>query len=292
MKKSILTAVILSIGLMMASSQAFAFALIDPVSGDEYFGDVQIKYNNYDFGTIYSFNAGTGNFDAVNSGSESLTPDTTDLTYDGVVDSFGIATVTSILKEFGTGNAVLDTVWTPSLTDSLEVRFWGLNDIRISGDGKTLYSNAVSDAYFQIYLDTTPDMNPSLGMGAFPNNVGNAGDVLLLDCKWVPGVSSTVPQAVYEQTLGTVGANPPFGAGEGYLEVIGGTLMDEFDSNRFLGGAADLYLKSSFVPDGSGAWTVLSHDPLTARHTPEPASMAIFGMGLLGLGAVRRGKRS
>ncbi|MBF0217293.1 MAG: PEP-CTERM sorting domain-containing protein [Candidatus Omnitrophica bacterium] len=293
MRKIILAMAILSVGLMMASSQAFAFALVDPVSGEQFFGDVQIKYNDYDFGTVYNFNAGTGQYDPINSpGGNSLTPGVTNLAVDGVSDSWGIAGVTSILKDPGVSNPAFDTLWTPSTTESLEIVFYGLNDIRISADGKTLHSNAQSDAYFRVYLDTTPDMNPTTGMGGFPNNVGNAGDVLLLDCRWVTGVSSTVPEAVYEQALAAAGANPPFGSGEGYLEVVGGTLMDMFDSNKFLGGSADLFLKSSFVPDTSGQWTVLSHDPMSARTTPEPATMIGLSMGLAGWCMSRRKKLS
>lgn len=291
MKKILLTMLVLSIGLLMATSQAFAFAMVDPATGDAYFGDIQIKYNDYDFGTVYNYNAQTNQYDPANNpGGNSLTPDVTNLTPDGTVDSYGIAGVTSILKDPGASNPALDTLWTPSLTESLEIVFSGLNDIRISADGKTLYSNANANAYFRVYLDTTPDMDPTTGMAGFPNNVGNAGDVLLLDARWVTGVSTVVPEAVYEQAFSTAGANPPFGSGEGYLEVVGGTLKDMFDTNKFLGGTADLYLKSSFVPDASGQWTVLSHDPMSARTTPEPATMAAVGMGLIAFVAAKRKK--
>ena len=293
MKKCLCTLMLLAIGLVMTTSQAFAFSIIDPLTGDSYLGEMEIKFNNYDFGTVYTKNAVTGNFDPINNpgGGQSLIPGAAPVAGDGVVDSFGIATVTSIQRfPAAPGGAPANTLWTPTLSEALEISFYGLDDIAISADGKTLDSGATAGAYFRVYLDNTPDMDYTTGIAGFPNNVGNAGDILLLDARWVPGVSP-VAGSVYSQTLDNSGANPPYGSGEGYLEVVGGTLASLFDTNQYLGGTADLWLKTSFTPDGTGAWTVLSHDPMRAVLTPEPASMLLMSVGLLGIGGIIRRRK-
>jgi len=68
-----------------------------------------------------------------------------------------------------------------------------------------------------------------------------------------------------------------------YLDVVGGAVASNFDTNTLIGGADLGYTASTLNDNGTGTAN-FSGDSI-----PEPTSLAIFGLGLLGLaGAARR----
>jgi hypothetical protein len=132
------------------------------------------------------------------------------------------------------------------------------------------------------------------------------GGGLLLSADYVPG-ADTFDDPLVNTVVGTLtAANPLRGSAQGYLAVTGGAAADIFDTNGFIGGTADLNANNTFCTVGtsacatfaqaggtpaSGGWQLKIDDPVVGSvKLPEPASLALVGLGLLGAGMARRRK--
>ncbi len=291
MKKIAFLTMMLVLGMaMVVTAPASAFTLTDPDTGGTYIGPIKMKFSNWDYGTLYGQNTN------INNGGNGS----------GSIDSWGILELSCIKGKDSAGD--WKNVWQPTANEAIEGWFSGLSDDQVSIDGTGAgFINSVAPGaapggfgHVEMYLSPGSDLTASSGpqtpaagdLTWTPNDIYNATNgPLLFAANFVPGAVWGDNTTVYHQTITSM-TNPTTGHGTGYLDIVPGVGTHDwlFNSNSQLNGT-DLWMENDFVGPGSHDWTVDSEDPVIGYATPEPATLLIFGMGLLGTALVRR-KRS
>lgn len=115
------------------------------------------------------------------------------------------------------------------------------------------------------------------------------------------GINDALGAPPRDATIQAALATTNVQAGFGYMSVTGGTNMAKFDTNGFTFtnfGPADMFFRSNFVLANSqtcsanNGWKVCSDDPLIGSTVPEPATLGLLGLGLLGMGASLRKRKA
>lgn len=229
--------------------------------------------------------------------------------------TWGLGAITSVQGSGG-------HIWQAGSTDGtyLYYMLYGIADqgpAAFNGTNYTLdnigATGGVADGliHLDIYVSNSEIISIDSDYNANPNTrTGYNSDSLLaglgpayLNLVFAPGIDLSDPSATLVQTL-TANSAITDGKGSFLANVVGGTAAAQWNTNGQPGGT-DLYGKFTFGVNGANngagqcsidqvnrgdCFSEVVNDPIQGNKVPEPASLAMVGLGLAALARLRRRK--
>jgi len=272
---------------------ALAFGIAAPASAgvELVSGDLKITFNAYDAGTINYPGTNTVHCTSVAScdAVPGIRPAPGAI---GSEDTWGIFSVASITS-LSTGQNIYVSGQNGTYLTGV---FGGISDTFVEGfSGRSGQSTRAlgTGGWLRMYENTT-NYNASFGPEARQGQFGYTGITdgsLYLSAVFGAGVYGGLPEYTYLSEFTT---NSYGGRSEGFLDVVGGSAAEQFNTNAQVdpnNGTHDLYLQTTFRPtinpnDPKG-WTVIAAGQADGA-IPEPGSLALLGLGFAGLAGLRR----
>lgn len=261
-------------------------------------GDFKFNFDNYDAGT-------TGYGNGIPVCNSVATCDTNINTEPGAVkapgaigseDTWGIFSIQSItrisdnvlLYSIGQDGKFLTGMFggfTDELVYRLPVGFPTPTDTTIA------YSNHGWLNLYENASNYTAAQGPGGRTGIY-DYTGITGGTLLLSALFAGTADAAIPGYSYKTNYGSTSYS---GDSQGFMDVTGGSWAAMLDTNSLTdlaGGTRDLYLTASY-DDVNGAasklgWTVTSTGQVKGSAIPEPATLALLGLGLVSMASMRR----
>ena len=282
-----------------AAALALSFGAIGSAQAVAIFaGPYKISLDNWDSGTTGYTRACSGVADcdlaAANKAPGSVGSDNLS------ADTMGIFSVSLIVRINADGTET--NMFTKGGAQGyLTGVFGNLQDSSVNSFGPSTVANSTGGTW-SLYRNST-DWNPSLGpafvAGSKDLNAdmypGITGGSLYLSGVFVSGVlagdTTTTYSSIYDQTIS--------GKGSGYMNITGGSAEKQYSTKGLKdqnGVMRDMYMTTSFDDaDGKAkdlGWTVNSTAQIKGNAVPEPGTMALAGLALLGAVLASRRRKS